>query len=254
MTPKSTDYEANALLAALKQLLRERRIGYQSIADSLEVSLPTVKRMLNKANLPIDRLFAICRIAQIDPVDVFSIAAKEYPKHTKFTEDQDTLFFVRPEFLTYFMKLADEGLTPDEIAEAEGLEPQSTQKYLAGLERVGLIERQTGSKVRLLVTPPFGFGPDSKVLRSQHAEFLQHTVAQVLAPERVEGAFAILKPLRLQDGMYSEMVNELIAVVDKYAYHSEHPGNRDMPNRKQWSLAIAAGPGPSEEPAPLKAL
>ena len=254
MTPKSSDYEANTLLSALKRLLRERRIGYQAIADSLEVSLPTVKRMLNKPTLPLDRLFAICRIAQIDPVDVFSMAAKEHPKHTIFSAEQDALFFDKPEFLTYFMKLADEGLTPDEIAEAEGLKPRSTQRYLAGLEKVGLIERDSGTKFRLLTEPPFGFGPDSKVLRTKHVDFLQHTVGQVLSPDREDGVFAILKPLRLQKDLYSEMVGELIALVDKYAYHSEHPGNRDAPDRKTWDLAIASGPGMPEEAAPLKAL
>ena len=253
MIPQFSDYEANALLATLKQLLRERKIGYQAIAESLEVSLPTVKRMLNKPNLPLDRLYAICRIAQLDPVDVFSRAAKGRPQHTVMTEEQDTLFFERPEFLSYFMKLA-EGLSPDEIADAESLPARSTQRYLAGLEKVGLIERDTGTKIRLLVAPPFGFGPDSRVLRAQHAEFLQHVVSQVLSPEREEGTYAILKPFMLQQDLYSEMLDELAAVVDKYAYHSEHPGNRDVPNRKPWHLALAAGPADTEEPEPLKAI
>ena len=252
MIPDSSEYEANALLTALKQLLRERRIGYQLIADSLEVSLPTVKRMLNKPGLPLDRLFSICRIAQIEPADVFSKAAKERPQHTLFTAEQDELFFKKPDFLTYFSKLTEEGLSPEEIAEAESLTLHSTEKYLSGLERVGLIERDIGLKVRILIEPPFGFGTDSKVLRAKHAEFLQHTVAQVLSVDRAEGVFAVLKPLRLQPGLYSEMLGELKAVVDKYAYHSEHPGNRNVPSAGLWNLAIASGPGVPGDTVPLK--
>ena len=252
MTPGSTSYEAKALLAALKQLLKERRIGYQAIADSLEVSLPTVKRMLNKSNLPVDRLFAICRIAQIDPVDVFARAAKAHPQHTIITAEQDELFFEKPEFFTYFWKLANEGLTPDEIAASENLSQRATQRYLAGLERVGLIERDTGNKIRMLVEPPFGFAPESKMLGAQHAEFLQHIVSEVLSPDRGAEVFALLKPLRLQDELYSEMLGELADLVHKYAYHSEQPGNRDVPNRKDWSLAIAAGPGMQDDLPPLK--
>ena len=254
MTPESLDYEAGAVLAVLKHLLRERRIGYQSIAKALGVSLPTVKRMLNKPNLPVDRLFAICRIAQIDPVDVFSEAAKARPRHTFFTAEQDELFFKQPEFLSYFQKLTAEGLTPDEIAASENLTAHSTQTYLAGLERVGLIERETGTKFRLLLEPPFGFGPESRVLRAKHVEFLQHTVTQVLAVDREPGVFALLKPLRLNADLYAEMLGELRALVDKYAYHSEHHTNRDLPDREDWNLAIAAGPGTDEEAAPLKQL
>jgi len=252
LRPHSTNFETEALLNALKQLLRERRIGYQAIADSLEVSLPTVKRMLNKPNLPLDRLFSICKIAEIEPVDIFSIAAKSRPKHTIITREQDDLFFEKPDFLTYFSKLIDEGMTPDEIADAENLTSASTQKYLSGLEKVGLIERGTGTNIRFLIQPPFGFGPDSRVLREQHVEFLQHTVAQVFAPDREEGVFAILKPLNLQSELYAEMVAELIALVDKYSYHSEHLGSLGHPDRKAWSLAIAAGPADPNQAASLK--
>jgi len=180
------------------------------------------------------------------------MAEKSHPKHTIITAEQDELFFEKPEFLTYFSKLTHEGMTPDEIADTENLTPASTQKYLSGLEKVGLIERDTGTKIRILIKSPFGFGPDSKVLRAQHVEFLQHAVAQVLSPDREEGVFAILKPFHLQHELYSEMIDELIALVDKYAYHSEHPGNRHASDRKAWNLAIAAGPDCKNKEAPLK--
>lgn len=76
MSPKPTEFESEAILLALKELLRERRIGYQAIADSMKISLPTVKRMLNKTNLPLDRLLAICLMAKIDAEEVLARAKK----------------------------------------------------------------------------------------------------------------------------------------------------------------------------------
>ena len=54
-------HEPELLLAALKSMLKERRIGYAALAAELDVSLLTVKRTLNKAAVPLDRLLNICR-------------------------------------------------------------------------------------------------------------------------------------------------------------------------------------------------
>gem|GEM_PF-2689080 len=80
-----------------------------------------------RQTLPADRLLRVCWIAQIDLIDVFSMAAKKHPKHTVVTAEQNHLFFEKPEFLTYFLKLTSEYLSPDEIAEAENLNPRTTQ-------------------------------------------------------------------------------------------------------------------------------
>ena len=70
------------------------------------------------------------------------------------------------------------------------------------------------------------FGPDSKVLRSRHANFLESVVEQGLSQERKPGSFALLKPMRLSRIRFGEMLKELSAIVDKYAYLSEHPAGR----------------------------
>ena len=246
-----SDTDAEFLLTALKEILRDRRIGYQAIADAMEVSLPTVKRMLNKPNLPLDRLYRICRIAKIDPIEVFALAEKQRPTHSILTPDQDALFFENPHILSYFLCLIEDGKSPDEIGEDENLVPLSTERYLSSLEKVGLIEREVGTKVRLLISPPIGFGPDSRVLKTQSAGFLKHTVEQVLEPGSDKKVFAILKPFRLQPDVFKEMLGEFSALVDKYAFLSEHPGNRDLPDREDWNVAIAAGPGSPEDRDPI---
>jgi DNA-binding Xre family transcriptional regulator len=85
-------------LAALKSMLKERRIGYAALAAELDVSLLTVKRTLNKAGVPLDRLLDICRIAKIDFADLVERAAATKAEHTFFNEEQDELFTRCPLF------------------------------------------------------------------------------------------------------------------------------------------------------------
>ncbi|MGJ8725369.1 MAG: helix-turn-helix domain-containing protein [Roseibacillus sp.] len=239
MKPES-DPLAGHLIATLKDLLRQRQINYQRIADAMDLSLPSVKRMLNKTNLPLDRLLGICRLAGIEPADLFEAAQRNQPQHTLFTKEQDDLFFERPEYLGYFMRLAIEGESPDQIAVSEGLSSLSTARYLQGLEKVGLLERETGEKVRLSISPPFGFGVESRVLRTRHAAFVSETVEAVLSPNSKD-VFALLKPLRLRKESFSEMLGELRKTVDKYSFLSESPTSQ-AEGRKEWRLSVVGGP------------
>ena len=246
MSLPTIEPEAEAILTALKGLLRERRIGYQQLADKMEVSLPTVKRMLNKTTLPLDRLLRICRIAEVDPQEVFERAVHNRPKHTMFTDEQDLLFYEQPAFLHYLKRLIHDGESPAQIESSEKLTPFSTEQYLSGLERVGLLERQTGTEIKLKIEPPIGFAHNSRVLRAEHTRLLEDTVKQVLAPDP-QRVFAILKPLRLTDTQINELIEELTTIIDRFSYISEHSPSNSAAPPNGWNLTTSLSPA-TEEP------
>lgn len=236
--------EPEFLLAALKAMLKERRISYAVLAAELDVSLLTVKRTLNKAAVPLDRLLDICRIANIEFAELVERAAATKPSHTYFTARQDELFTRCPPMLTYFSALQS-GQSPRDIAREHRLTGASTARYLAALADVGLV-RVTGAgasaEVELLVTPPLGFPPGSTTLARLSAAFLTSVVERVVAAtDRHEGDFSLLKPLRLSERQYRQMTGELYDVVNRYAFVSEGAGiAADDDDRPAWQLAIAA--------------
>lgn len=241
--------EPELLLAALKAMLKERRVAYADLADALEVSLLTVKRTLNKRAVPLDRLLEICRIAKIDFAELVERAASLQPEHTYFTAGQDTLFDDCPPTLAYFEEL-QAGRTPSEIAERFKLTAASTMRYLSALSAVGLVDvsgRGLRAIVELRVTPPMGFAPGSKTLARKSAAFLQSVVERVVAvTDRRDSDFALLKPMRLSERQYSELRAELLAVVNRFAFLSESSSDIERPF---WQLAIASSDGgPTAEP------
>lgn len=246
-------HEPEFLLAALKAMLKERRISYAVLADELDVSLLTVKRTLNKPAIPLDRLLDICRIARIDFTELVERAAATTPEHAFFTAAQDELFTRCPPLLTYFAALQS-GQSPAEIARQHRLTAASTARYLDSLARVGLL-RTTGSgeavEVELLVQPPVGFSPGSKTLARLSAAFLTSVVERVVAAtDRRDGDFSLLKPLRLSDRQYRQMTDELYDVANRYSFLSEGIGiAADEDDRPEWQLAIAASPAdPANDP------
>ena len=66
-----------------------------ALAANLDVSLLTVKRTLNKAAIPLDRLFEICRIAKIDFAELVERSAATKPAHSLFDAAQDELFTLK---------------------------------------------------------------------------------------------------------------------------------------------------------------
>jgi DNA-binding Xre family transcriptional regulator len=246
--------EPEFLLAALKSMLKERQIGYAALAAELKVSLLTVKRTLNKAGVPLDRLLDICRIAKIDFGELVERAGAARPKHTFFTAKQDELFTRCPPMLTYFTALQS-GQSPVEIARQFRLTSASTTRYLQALARVGLI-RVSGegksSDVELLVEPPVGFSPGSSTLARLSAAFLTSVVERVVdATDRQEGDFSLLKPVRLNERQYRQMTSELYDVVNRYSFLSEGAGiATGGDERPEWQLAIASSRAdPTNDPA-----
>lgn len=245
----SSQLTATCYLMAVKELLKQRGITYGQLAEALDCSLPTMKRLLNKPSLPLDRLLEIAEVANIEFSEISNRADQLRPQHYFFSDEQDALFAERPEMLVYLQELMA-GKTPAEIAAEFDLNQRSTSQYKKHLERVGLIKRKSRSQVKLLVSPPIGFGPGSRVLRKETEDFLTSIINRVVrADDSSVGCFAVMKPLTLTDQDYAALIDSVKRLVDQYSAIGE---SRIADSRtRHLQMAIACGPGPEPKPTTL---
>ena len=202
-----------------------------------------MKRAINKPYLQFSRLLEFCEVARISFGDLHERAEQRRPKHYVFSEAQDQLFSEREELLGYFLELTKEGATPSRIAKRHKLDRRSTELYLKHLSRIGLVERQEKSRAKLLVKPPFGFGPGSRVLRQEQETFLRSVVSKVLtAAPGTSRHVAVLKHFQLTEEDYDQMVGALENVIHHFAAIAERGLGRGTTS--SWRLALACGPGP----------
>ena len=242
----TSDADATRYLEALKELLRDRRLGYRDLAEALPYSLPTVKRDLNKPTIPLSRLLELCHAAGIPFDDLHRRAEERRPLHYIFTEDQESVFLQHEGTLTYLTELGAER-SPAEIAARHDLDPASTHLYLELLASVGLIERTGPDQAELLVSPPFGFGPDSRVLRERQRTFIESITERVIMSADEGRCATVLKALRLTEGDYRRMVADLVNVVERFAAVSEGTAARE--EREGWMVSVACGPADESEAA-----
>jgi transcriptional regulator with XRE-family HTH domain len=80
---------AITLVDALKRVLKSRGITYAVVAEGLELSEASVKRMFSRRDFTIQRLEDVCRLAGIDLGELAQEAAAEGEGATHLTVEQE---------------------------------------------------------------------------------------------------------------------------------------------------------------------
>ncbi len=208
-------------LSRIKEALKHKQLTYTDVASILDVSENTVKRMLNHADIGLDRLLTLADICDLDIGELIGQAKSEYNPHHFFSERQDLAFEQKPHLMSYFTQLFYQHKSPQQIAEENQLSELTTYRYLRALENIELIKLEPENKFSFLVKAPLGFAANSRVLRKIIAGHIEQTVDKVMSPQREEGYFAMVKPLRMPQELFAKMWNELERTVEKYAEVAE---------------------------------
>jgi len=144
--------EAGALLAALRRALRTAGWTQARLAGKLGVGTATVKRWLHGRGLSFITLSRLCALAGTslaELADDSRVAAEENDHLTlaqeeALTEDANlsTIFF-----------LIVKGWPLSEAIEGFHIPPETVERHVARLERLALIDRLPGGRVRARLSP-----------------------------------------------------------------------------------------------------
>lgn len=154
MQTLSPGQSSGRIKQALRQLMKIKHVTYQDLADHLGISLATAKRVVSGDDLSLVRLYELADFFGMTLGEIEAFAANTQETDAElYREEQEIFFAAEPRYYLYFTELFRH--TPEEIAERYGLTKQSTSRYLAKLERHGLIRTTGKGKVR----PAFRLAP-----------------------------------------------------------------------------------------------
>lgn len=150
---------------ALKKLLKLKGIVYQDLAEGLELSLPSIKRLFSTGDISLNRLDKICEIAGIDFTDLLKLMELTKDKSASHLTEEQENFLSENLHATAYFELLVIGYSPKRIQEEYGLTQAQSHKHLRALDRHKLIEWLPKDKVRLKVNDMIRLRPDSKLTR-----------------------------------------------------------------------------------------
>ena len=150
--------QTGPLIDTLKQELRKRRINYRQVADALELSETSVKRLFSDEAFSIKRLEKVCELLSLDISDLVHLMEKNIELTTQLSLQQEQELVSDVKLLLVALLLMNKLEFVDIIACYDISEPEGIQ-LLARLDRMNLIELQPGNRVKLMASPNFEWIP-----------------------------------------------------------------------------------------------
>lgn len=201
-------------LERIKEMLKSRNISYAKLAEALEVSEVTVKRMLNQDDISMDRLLTLADIVDCNLSELLSEVERESADIKCFSKEQDAAFTKYPHLFQYFMELSVRKKTPEEISDKYNLNEVSNYLYLRALENLELLSLLPENKVQFKSDSPMTFSPDSQFSSFMMVTSIQQACEAMLAPERDERytVSAIIVP----ESEYEKLVNEVTKLLGQF--------------------------------------
>ena len=151
------------LVILLKKELKAARMTYADLAGKLGMAESSVKRMLAKGDMPLSRIDAICRALKLDFADLARRVADTQPLLAELTEAQEKAVVADKKLLLAAICVLSQW-TLEQITTSYRVSEAECIKYLAQLDRIGIIELKPLNRYRLKLAKTFRWRPHGPVM------------------------------------------------------------------------------------------
>lgn len=230
--------QATALIDSLKRQLKSRGITYAELANRIDMSEATVKRMFSMKNFTLQRLDQIMTAIGVDLQDLARgahyggqlIGSLTYAQEEEIIGDIK-LFAVAVAALN--LRPLEEIVSLYRISEAEAV------KHLLRLDKIGFLQLQPHNRVRLLVARTFAWLPDGPIQnyfrREAYSDYLDSTF---------EGSDQVLRLVNvlLSPNSITALLERLQQVAEEFSLRHQDDARLSLEERRPISFLLAARP------------
>ena len=159
------------LVTAIKKELKAAQMTYADLAQAIGMAESSVKRMLAKGDMPLSRVDAICRALKLDFAELARRVADAQPLVRELTVDQERAVVADEKLLLVAINVLSQW-TLEQMTSSYRLSEAEVVKYLAQLDRIGIIELKPLNRYRLKLAKTFRWRPHGPVMQY----FREHVV------------------------------------------------------------------------------
>jgi len=239
--------QTTALIKTLKQALKASRFTYADIARHLDMSEANVKRLFATESFSLHRLEAVCELLQLELADLFNLYEESRDKIRHLTLEQEQELVSDIGLLLIAVSVRNR-LSYEDIVNFYTITEAETIRYLARLDRLGIIDLLPGNRIKLLIDERFNWLADGPIER-----FYQ----QQIQSQFLKSRFSAKTDLRLfQFGLLGEgacqvFIKKLQALAQEFIELHRQDMNLPLDKRYNMGLLIAMRPWELEVFEPL---
>jgi len=150
--------ETKLVVDMLKRALKFHMVTYADIADELDLSEASVKRMFAKQHFTIERLESICSMVNLNFTDLVRLVDEDQHRISNLTPEQEEELVSDLKFLLIAICTQSNWTFEEIISYYKFSEPECV-KYLARLDKLGLIQLLPNNRIRQMVSKDFRWLP-----------------------------------------------------------------------------------------------
>ncbi len=164
--------QISPLLTTLKKALKAHGLTYADVANSLDITEASVKRLFSEQTISLQRLEQICQIMELEISDLVQMMNEQHPRLQHLTVAQEQEITKDLVLLLITVSVLNRWTLQDIISFYKLSENDCIQK-LAQLDKLKIIELLPKNKIKLLVATNFSWRDNGPI---QH--FFQEKIAQ----------------------------------------------------------------------------
>ncbi len=222
------------VITVLRAELRAASITYKELADRIEMSESSVKRMFGQKDMALSRLAQICKAAGIPMDDVLRRAADARTHADTLTAAQEKSLMANPRLLLVAICCLGHWAL-DQVIETYSMSEPECIGLMVELDRLGLIELKAGNRYSLRVSNAFRWIADGPV--QQYVR--EHVVGDYFGG-RFDGHGETLMcvPARLSAASAQEMTHKVQQLAGELARLHQNDRRLDASERDGYTLLL----------------
>ena len=227
--------ETVLVVATVKRLLKARGLTYRDVAQALDLSEPSVKRVFSSERFTVERLARVAELLGYTLAELMQEAAASAPALRTLDVAQEGRL-VSDEKLLLVAVCALNHWSVDDVVAAYRLTRAEVLKRLLVLERMGMIVLLPGDRVRLRIARDFDWLPDGPIRRF----FATWGLPGFLhGPFDAEGESMVFVHGMLTPSAQAEMVRELRRLRQRLAALHEESAAAPLAMRRGTAVLLA---------------
>ena len=228
--------ESHDLIKELKRQLKLSGLHYVDVAQHLELSEGSVKRLLAEGSqISLDRLERICQLIGLEMAELFKLAAAHNKGLESLTLAQEKQL-VDDKGLLLVAVCVVNGYRFEQIIEQYTFDELELIQKLAQLDRLNIIDLLPGNKIRLRISPTFKWhtgGPIQRFFQQQVQEAFFQSYFSAEDEKLVMATGLMSLPTN------KKMQQKLQKVIDEFYQICQSDDSLDMNEKHGTSLVIA---------------